>query len=251
MENKNNEQRSILLNWIAFAGVLSLGFIITAVIVVTGLSSIKNKQNVVTVTGSAKKTFKSDLVVWDGTFTAQSPKLSDAYNVIKSDSQKVRSYLISQGIDEKDLVFSSITTVANNTVLPNGQVSANIESYKLSQNVEIRSKDVDRITKISRKATELINQGISFQSNPPQYFFTKIADLKVDMLSLATKDAMTRAQQIAKSTNSEVGKLRAARMGVFQITSLYSTEVSDSGINDTSSIDKEITAVMTCDFEIK
>ncbi|WAM34206.1 hypothetical protein OTK00_000385 [Caldicellulosiruptor morganii] len=71
------------------------------------------------------------------------------------------------------------------------------------------------------------------------------------MLSLATEDAVRRAKQIAKSTGSSVERLKSASMGVFQITPLYSTEVSDYGINDTTSIDKEITAVVNCEFIIK
>lgn len=71
------------------------------------------------------------------------------------------------------------------------------------------------------------NQGVEFQSNPPQYFYTKLADMKVKMLSLATKDTMVRAEQIASNAGSKVGALRAARMGVFQITPLYSNEVSN------------------------
>jgi hypothetical protein len=35
-----------------------------------------------------------------------------------------------------------------------------------------------------------------------------------------------------------------------QITPLYSNEVDDYGINDTSSLEKEITAVVHCQFEI-
>ncbi|CCJ33599.1 SIMPL domain-containing protein [Caloramator australicus] len=84
-----------------------------------------------------------------------------------------------------------------------------------------------------------------------QYYYTKIADLKVDMLGLATKDAMQRAEQIAKNTGIKIGKLKSAKMGVFQITAPYSTEVSDYGIFDTMSINKEITAVVNCEFEIK
>lgn len=135
--------------------------------------------------------------------------------------------------------------------LPNGMYSNKVESYRLMQTVEVSSPDVDKLTTISREATELINSGVAFESYPPQYFYTKIADLKVELLGLATKDAKTRAEQIAKSTGSQIGNLRAAKMGVFQITPMYSTEVSDAGINDTSSIDKEITGVITCDFEIK
>jgi hypothetical protein len=130
-------------------------------------------------------------------------------------------------------------------------MTSQVEGYRLYQQVELSSKDVDKITQLSRQTTDLINQGVEFQSNPPQYFYTKIADLKVEMLSLATKDAKVRADQIANNAGSKVGALRAARMGVFQITPLYSNDISDYGINDTSSLDKEITAVMNCEFEIE
>lgn len=246
-------ENTSLRNWMLpiFAAILSLGIIISSVIIVHGMSNIKSKENTITITGSAKKQFKSDYVVWRGTFSSQSTKLSEAYTILRSETEKVKSYLKSKGIDEKSVVFASISTIPNYSVLPNGQMTSNIESYKLMQTVEVSSKDVDKITTVSRQATELINQGIDFQSSAPDYYYTKLADLKIDMLALATKDAKTRAEQIAKSTGSEIGNLRSAKMGVFQITPLYSTDVSDSGIYNTASIDKEITAVMNCDFEIK
>lgn len=247
LENRTNK------NWVLpiFAGILSLGIIISSIIVVNGISNIKTKQNIITITGSAKQQIKSDLVIWSGTYAVQSPELSTAYNLLKADTDKVRNYLRDKGIDGKGMVFTSINTVPYYGTLPNGQMSSTIQSYRLMQTVEVTSNDVDKITNISRGATELINFGIEFQSNPPAYYYTKIADLKIGMLSLATKDAMNRAEKIANSTDSKIGKLRSAKMGVFQITPPYSTAVSDSGIYDTSSIDKEITAVMSCDFEIK
>lgn len=154
-------------------------------------------------------------------------------------------------MSEKDLIFSSISTQTIYEMLPNGVYSTKVDSYKLSQSIQITSKEVDKITELSRKSTELINSGVQFESMPPQYYYTKLADLKIQMLSLATEDAVRRAKQIAKSTGSSVERLKSASMGVFQITPLYSTEVSDYGINDTTSIDKEITAVVNCEFIIK
>ena len=247
LENNSNK------NWMLpiFAGILALGLIISSIIVISGISNIKTKQNIITITGSAKQQIKSDIVVWSGTYSVQSPELSSAYNLLKADTDKVRNYLKDKGIEVKDMVFTSINTIPNYALLPNGQMSSTIQSYRLMQTVEVTSNNVDKITGISRVATELINFGIEFQSNPPAYYYTKIADLKIGMLSLATKDAMNRAEKIADSTGSKIGKLRSAKMGVFQITPPYSTAVSDSGIYDTTSIDKEITAVMSCDFEIK
>jgi hypothetical protein len=92
---------------------------------------------------------------------------------------------------------------------------------------------------------------VEFQSNPPQYLYTKLADLKIDIIALATQDAKLRAEKMLAATGNKVGKLNSASVGVLQITPLYSGEISDYGINDTSSIEKEITSVVTCEFEVK
>jgi hypothetical protein len=132
-----------------------------------------------------------------------------------------------------------------------GTQTNKIDYYDLSQTVTIRSNEIDKITEISRKATELLNEGVAFQSEAPQYLYTKLADIKVTMLAEATKDARKRAEMIAECAGSKLGGLKYADMGVMQITPLYSNEVSDYGVNDTYSLEKEITAVVHCKFEIK
>jgi hypothetical protein len=96
----------------------------------------------------------------------------------------------------------------------------------------------------------LINQGILIESMAPQYLFTEMGNLKIEMLAEAAKDAKKRAEQIAQSTGSSIGSVRTARMGVLQITPADSTDVSGEGMNDTSSIDKDITAVVNIGFAV-
>jgi len=177
--------------------------------------------------------------------------MSGAYNKLKTDLGKVKTYLKEKGIKSDDIVVSSIST---NTIFEkNGQGydTNTVIGYSLYQTVEISSSKVDKITQISRESTELINQDVEFQSQAPEYFYTKIADLKVKMLAEATKDAKTRGIQIAENTDSKLGALKSAKMGVFQITALYSNDAADYGINDTSSLYKEITAVISCSFQVK
>lgn len=247
MQEKSNLQWS----WIAVAIVLAVSLVLSSLILTNGIVKIKSSANSITVTGSAKQQIKSDLAVWNGMFTAQSSELTGAYAKLKNSQDKVKGYLIERGFNEDGIIFSSIHTDIRYVLLPSGMYSNQVESYRLSQNVEIRSADVDQVAALSREATDLINQEVEFYSNPPQFFYTKIADLKVEMLSFATQDALKRAEQIASNANSRVGALRGARMGVFQITPLYSNEISDYGINDTSSLEKEITAVMNCEFEVE
>ena len=110
--------------------------------------------------------------------------------------------------------------------------------------------DASRVTALARASTDLIRQGIAFESYPPEYLYTRLADLKVEMLALATRDARARALEMAKNSGSRIGRLRSARMGVLQITPQHSTAISDYGINDTSSLLKDVTAVVSVSFEI-
>jgi hypothetical protein len=237
--------------WLWVAVIASAGLIISTWIFTAGLVKYKSSTGAITVTGSAKKEIISDWVVWSGSYSFQSPSLTEAYKGLVSNRDKVKEYFLDKGIPEQELIFSSVFTSVNKVILPNGQYTNQVESYLLSQTVEIRSKDVEKVTQLSRGATEIINQGVEFQSNPPQFFYTKIADLKVEMLTLATKDAFNRAEKIAENAQSRLGTLRSAKQGVFQITPRYSNEVSDYGINDTSSKEKEITAVVNCSFTIQ
>ncbi|MBI3484164.1 MAG: SIMPL domain-containing protein, partial [Acidobacteria bacterium] len=130
-------------------------------------------------------------------------------------------------------------------------LSGPITGYHLKQSLEIRSTEIDKITAVSRQVTELINQGILLESEEPQYLYTKLAQTKVEILADAAKDAMARAQQIAASTGSRVGEVCSADMGVLQITAADSNEVSGYGMNDTKSLEKDITAVVHITFALQ
>lgn len=232
------------------AVIIPATLIICTLILANPVNNFASNKNTVTVTGAAKKQITSDLVVWRGSFSAQNTSLPEAYARLNQDQAKVKRYLLQQGIEEKDIVFSSINTIPLYQMNPNGTQSNVLEGYRLFQSVEIKSGNVEKITDISRTSTELINQGVQFESQPPQYFYTKLNDLKITMLGEAAKDARMRAEQLASNSGGKIGGLRSSKMGVFQITPLNSTEVSDYGINDTSSLEKEITAVVNVEFYV-
>jgi hypothetical protein len=148
------------------------------------------------------------------------------------------------------MIVSSINTTTLKRQDDNGNETSDVTGYSLRQEIEVRSTEVDKIAKIAREATELINQGILIESNAPQYYFTPIGDLKIEMLGEAAKDAKVRAEKIAASTGNAIGAVRSARMGVLQITAADSTEVSDSGIYNTATIDKDMTAVVNVSFAV-
>ena len=235
-----------------FAAVaLGAGLVLAALIF--GLFFVQARQGdqTITVTGSAKKRIKSDLVIWKAGISYQAPVLADAYRSLSENVPRVKAYLVSKGIAENQITISSISSQTLHARDSDGQDTGQITGYSLRQELEVRSTDVDLISRVAREATELINQGILLESSSPEYHYTKLGEEKITMLAEAAKDAKKRAEQVAASTDSSIGNVRTARMGVLQITPADSNEVSDSGMNDTSSLDKDITAVVNLSFEIK
>jgi hypothetical protein len=243
----NNER---LGSGLATGVALAIGLVIASVI--GGWAFVKGKrgEQTVVVTGSARKRIRSDLVIWKSSVTYQAAVLADAYRSLSESVPRVKNYLVSKGIPDNQITISSISSQTLHGKTNEGEETAEITGYSLRQELEVRSNDVDKIAKIAREATELINQGILIESMAPEFHYTKLGDLKIEMLSEAAKDAKVRATQIAQSTGSTIGSVRSARMGVLQITPADSNEVSDSGMNDTSSLEKDITAVVNVGFAI-
>ena len=130
-------------------------------------------------------------------------------------------------------------------------VSEFVYDYNYTQNVSIAADDAELIKEISNDITSLINSGIVINVSTPSYDYSKLPELKVTLLEKASNDARNRAISMLKPSHNRVGKISAVRMGVYQITPVDSTNVSDMGINDTSTIDKKVTAVANVTFRIK
>jgi hypothetical protein len=153
--------------------------------------------------------------------------LKDAYAALDSDREKIKSYLLSKGIQSNEVVFSAVNFNKDFDYIynENGSTKQQIfTGFNLTQTVTVQSKDVNKIEDISRQSSELINSGVEFYSNAPEYYYTKLAELKIKMIAEATKDARVRAQSIAENAGAGLGHLKKSDMGVFQITGQNSSE---------------------------
>ena len=243
----NGEKHNNLFN---AAAVLAIGLVVASAIFGWSYSRSKKGDESITVTGSAKKRIKSDLIVWSASVTTQSMDRKEAYQQLADNIPTVKKFLMEKGIPEANITISSVAIVQERGKDSEGTVTGKVTGYSLRQSVEVKSTDVEKVSQIAREATELINQGIFIESAAPQFIYTKLGDLKIEMLAEAAKDAKARAEQIANSTGNSIGTVRSAKMGVMQITAADSNEVSDYGLNDTSSLEKDITAVVNVSFAI-
>jgi hypothetical protein len=232
--------------------------------------TVKLEPKTLAVTGSARKAILSDRVTWSATVTAKDENLVKAYDAIKVSADKAKAYIVAAGIPESDITLSAISTarrfhkeVAPGSEAPDEESGAKqrrtpvlittdkVDMYTLSQTISVSSSDMKKVPEISHTITSLIKEGVEIDSGMPSYLYTKLSELKIDMLAEATKDATSRAEQIVNNANGRLGKLVEARMGVMQINPKGITAVSGEGNNDTTSLEKEITAVVAVKFEVR
>jgi uncharacterized protein len=230
---------------------LAIGIIISTLVIAKTVEKVKIQNQRIQIKGFAEQKITSDLAVWQSRITTRSQDLVRAYNKLKQDLQKVLTYLEQKGIDKKDIEVSSVSTTIQYQLTAQGVSTNVIDGYVLDQNISITSPNVTEISELANESTSLIEEGIEFASYTPQYYYTKLDDLKIQLLGEATKNARLRAEELAKNSGSEVGTLKYASQGVFQITPVHSTDVSDYGIYDTTTIDKSIKAVVTIEYSIK
>jgi uncharacterized protein len=235
--------------WGLFA--LALALVIFGLVIGRALHNIRGAADAITVTGSAKRAIRSDYVVWRGAISCQHPNLQDAYQEISRNSDRFRSFLRDNQIPDSAVAIRPLETNPIQEVIEGRGSTGRILAYSLRQPFEIRSGQVEAITVLANRASQLITSGIVLESYGLEYLITSLSELRSDMLAEAAKDAQSRAQSIASSVGSKIGPVRNARMGVFQITARNSTQVSDYGIYDTSSLEKDITAVVSITFAVK
>ena len=220
------------------------------------LIRVKSKDELIHVDGSARKSIRSDFIIWSGSLSQSAPTIAQAYGPLEANTGKVKNYLVSKGVPTSEIlpdavseepIYEQVKDLKTGLYVP----TSRIIGYTLSQTIQVKSSSVNLVDGLSRQSTELISQGIPFKSETPLYLYTKLSELKVSMQAEAAKNARDRAEQIAASSGCRLGEVRSAKMFVPQITPLYSSEHSEDNADDTSSLDKNITAIVAVDYSIR
>lgn len=232
------------------AAILAAGMVLAAVVASWTFYSVRSFDNVLSVTGSARKAVTSDAVLWRGSFsrTVLPSELKAGYDMMKKDRAAVMAFFKKNKVDEKNVTVSAVTMNEDYSynatdVRPRNQI--------LTQTVEVRSTDVAGLTAIAGNASDIINQGVFFSTQSLEYTYGKLPELRVELLKDAVKDARARAAGIAESDGQSVGKLKSASIGVVQVLAPSSIAVDDYGAYDTSSIEKEVMVTVRATFQLR
>ncbi len=219
------------------SAIIGLSLVLGTIIVSQAFYSVKKLSDTLAVTGSAKQQIKSDSVKWRSSFTRNvfQSDIKSGYVKMKRDEADIQKFFADNGIDKAQVIVSPVFM---NEIWKNDENLP--KEYTLSQNVEVTGTDVEKITSLAKNIQPLIDKGVIFTTQSVEYFTSRLAELRVSLLSEAIKDAKARAEKIAESSDKQVGAIQSAAMGIVQVMPLNSIDISDYGNYDTSSIDKEV-----------
>ena len=228
--------------------------VLITVVLVFAFMNRNRANDVISVTGLVERDFVADLIVWNGSFTTKDVELKAAFQQLKQHRAMIREFLDQKKIPPKQILFSSVEIAKEfkSTYSKERGQTREFTGYRLTQRIDIESRDIDKIEALSREITELINSGIEINSSAPSYYYTKLGKLKIEMLALATANARVRAQKIAQNSGGELGKLKYAKLGVFQIIAQNSSEqYTWSGAYNTSAKNKTGAVTVKLQYELQ
>jgi uncharacterized protein len=244
----NGERRplripELLLGLVAVAIALA----VTGVVVANAVRDVKRARDTIRVTGSARQPITADLAHWSVAVSADAVRPQDAVRLLRTRSRAVRAFLRRQGLADAAISQPPVETIGiTMRVGPRRRVPA----YRLVQRFRVSSRRVDDVESVASSATDLLAQGIPISTGSVAYLTTNLADARLRALTKAIADAHRRGETIVKGIGGHLGSVRSADLGVYQVVPRNSTEISDYGINDTTSRDKDVYAVVSVTFRV-
>jgi hypothetical protein len=237
--------------YIISAIILGISFVLAAIVAGVTFYEIRAADNAITVTGSAKQAVTADTGKWTASITrsVSALNLKSGYTALDADTKAVKAFLASTGFAEKDYTISPV--MMNEDYSYNSNNYNGPKQYNLTETLTLSSSDVEKITSVAKSSVSLASSGVIISTQALEYYYSKLPELRVSLLSNAIADAKARAGKLAEAGGSIVGKLRNASSGVVQVMQPNSVEVSDYGSYDTSSIDKEVMITVKATFALK
>lgn len=242
---------------IIIACILGVCIMCAAVSLGWGLAHFRSGvEHSISATGSSNMNFESDLIVWRGDFSARAETSEEAYRQLKQDSDAVKKFLSENGITESDISFSAVNInhITRDIYDENGNYRGyEYDGYELSQSVTVSSTNLDEVEKVSTNISSLLASGIQFTSGAPEYYYTKIDDLKLELIEKATENSKQRVDIMASKAGARLGKLSNSTLGVFQITAMNTgaSAYSYDGCLDTSSRMKTASITVKLTYDLK
>ncbi len=229
--------------------ILGIAAVIAASLVGSGLTDLGTGDRYVTVKGLAEREVTADTALWPLRFVASGETLGEAQASARESHNAVLAFLQHQGIESDAVELQKLSV--NDTGADPYQSGDVEQKFIINQTLTVRSHDVERVRKAAQAVSELVDAGVVLSSDygasGPSYLFSRLNEIKPEMIARATAAARESAEQFARDANAEVGKLRRANQGVFQIRARDQA----AGMSQTQQAEKTVRVVTTIDYYLE
>lgn len=234
---------------IVSAAILGLAGIIAAGFISSGLTDQGTGDRYVTVKGLAEREVVADTALWPLRFVATGDSLAEAQGNIRQSRDAVLAFLEDQGIDDEAVTLQKLSV--NDTSADPYQNNSGGPAFIIEQTLTVRSDNVSRVRDAAQAVSELVDAGVvlssDYSANGPSYLFSRLNEIKPEMIARATAAARESAEQFAEDADATVGKLRRANQGVFQIRARDHA----AGVSQTQQAEKTVRVVTTIDYYLE
>ncbi|MES1944604.1 hypothetical protein PC39_10832 [Salinisphaera sp. PC39] len=197
-------------------GLIAVGLAAAGYFVADAAQAIRASERVVEVKGLAEREVPADLVLWSLSYGATADDLSVLNQRLAADTESVRDFLRERGFEDAEISRGE----PNITDRHAGYGEPRGERYQAQAVILVRTDKVDRVKAAQQETQSLVAEGVTLNRNyeyPTEYLFTRLNEIKPEMIAEATRSAREAAQQFAEDSGSEVGGIRRARQGYFSI----------------------------------
>ncbi len=239
---------------IAIALVISFG--INALFIGRALQRFKAEDRSVSVKGLSEREVKADLVVWNIQSRIVCDNLMDGSKQVEGSKNQIVKFLLQNQIKSDEIITEGISVIDKKANQYGNFQQVNTPRYLVNQLIQVRSSNVDLVQKVSRMTGELLQAGVVISNNdygnPIQYYFTKLNDIKPEMISEATQNAREAGIKFATENNSKLGRLKKANQGLFTIVDRTASLSGGEGgyVSGTNDIFKKVRVVISTEYSI-
>jgi uncharacterized protein len=244
------ELPELLLGLIAIAVAVAVG----AVVAAGAIRDVKRQRDTIVVTGSAKQPISANLGTWRLSASAQARTSEEAVRSLRRDVAGVDAFLAAGELGADSVHKPPIQIEQITISVPTGLTRPRfrqVPAWRLTQRFQVQTGQIGKVEQLASTVDELLLQGAEVATGNVQYLSTRLTEARFEALRKATADARRRAETIADGLGGHLGAVKSVDLGVFQITPRNSTDVSDYGINDTTSRLKDVTAVVRVTFRVE
>jgi hypothetical protein len=211
----------------------------------------KRSNDTITVTGSARQPITADQAQWSLSVAVQAPTPGAAAKALAGYDRRARDFLGTSGLPASAVNAPPFSTETLEERRADGTSTGVVAGYRLTQYFTVTSDDIERVETLAASLSDLLSEGVPASANSIQYVSTKLADARLAALEQATRNARERAETIVRNLGGTLGKARSAQLGVYQVVPRNSTDVSDYGINNTTTRDKDVVSVVSLTFAVR